>query len=347
MDETFKKFIVPVSILVLAFLSFLVIKPLLLPIVLGLCFAYLFTPVYKRLNSKIKSKYWSASLIILLNLVILILPLLITMPIFTRQVFETYLSIKDFDVYTIIKGVFPSLLSDPQFSAEIIATSSTLKASISNFLINFFKETLMNIPNIIFGLLIFFFTFFFGLLEADNFRKYFSIIFPFSKDYEERFFDKFEKVTNSVLYGNFIIGLVQGIIAGVGYFMLGVPNALLLTVLTTIVGVIPVIGPWLVWVPVDIYLFATGMKEPAIGLLIFSLFVTNWIDTIMRPFIVSSRAEMNSAIALIGMIGGTIAFGLVGFILGPLILAYLILLIEIYQNKKEESIILKENTDIP
>jgi predicted PurR-regulated permease PerM len=347
MDETFRKFVVPVSILVLAFLSFLVVKPLLLPIVLGLCFAYLFAPVYKRLEKKTKSKYWSASLILVLTLVILILPILITLPLFTKQVFEAYLSIKDFDVYTLVKTIFPSLLNDPQFSAEFLAASSNLKASLSEFLINFFKNTLMNLPNIIFSLLIFFFTFFFGLLESENFRKYFSIIFPFSRDHEEKFFDKFEKVTNSVLYGNFIVGIVQGIIAGVGYFMLGVPNALLLTVLTTIVGVIPVIGPWLVWIPVDIYLFAVGMKEPAIGLLIFSVLVTNWIDTIMRPFIVSSKAEMNSAIALIGMIGGSIAFGIMGFILGPLILAYLILLIEVYQNKRKESIILKEPHPVP
>jgi len=156
MDETFKKFIVPASILVLAFLSFLVVKPLLLPIVLGLCFSYLFNPVYKRLNNKIKSKYWSAGLIIVLTLVILILPLLITMPIFTKQVFETYLSIKDFDVYTLIKSVFPILLNDPQFSAEVLAASSNLKASISEFLVNFLKNTLMSIPDIIFGLLIFF-----------------------------------------------------------------------------------------------------------------------------------------------------------------------------------------------
>jgi predicted PurR-regulated permease PerM len=83
------------------------------------------------------------------------------------------------------------------------------------------------------------------------------------------------------------------------------------------------------------------------GILIFGLFVINWIDTLLRPVVVSSRAEMNSAIALIGMIGGTIAFGIVGFILGPLILAYLILLIEIYNDKKQESIVFKKEPTIP
>ena len=210
-----------------------------------------------------------------------------------------------------------------------------------------FQYVFSNSANILFGILIFMFTYFFALIESSNFKNYFSVIFPFSKEHEQKFFDRFEKVTNSVLFGHFIVGIIQGIIAGIGYFILGIPNALLLTVLTLIVGVIPVIGPWLVWIPADIFLFANGMTEPAIGLLIFGLFVINWVDTLLRPFIVSSKAEMNSAIALIGMIGGTIAFGATGFILGPLILAYLILLVEIYKDKKEESIVFKKETPIP
>ena len=225
--------------------------------------------------------------------------------------------------------------------------SSTLKAAVSDAIVNTFKSTIMNVPSMLFGLLIFIFTYFFALIESDHFKSYFSVVFPFSREHEQKFFDKFEKVTNSVLFGHFIVGIIAGIISGVGYFLLGVPNALLLTFLTIFISVIPVVGPWLIWIPTDIFLFANGMKEPAIGLLIFGLFVINWIDTILRPFVVSSRAEMNSAIVLIGLIGGTIAFGAIGFILGPLILAYLILLVEIYKDKKEESIVFKKEVPIP
>lgn len=347
MEENFKKFMVPAFIFVLAILSFFVLKPILTPVVIGLVLAYLFNPLYNKLKSKIKSSYGSATIILGLNLAVFVLPLIILIPMFTKQVFEFYLSVKDFDAYNLINTFFPSLLSSPQLSAELLATSSNLKAIISQALLNFFKNTILNIPQMIFSSLILIFTFFFALIESEYFKKYFSIIFPFSKENEAKFYDKFEKITNSLLYGQFIVGIVQGLVAGVGYFMLGVPNALLFTVITMIVGVIPVIGPWLVWIPVDIYLFMSGMTEPAFGLLIFGLFVINWIDSILRPIIVSSRAEVNSAIALIGMIGGVMAFGAVGFILGPLIIAYFILLIEIHENKKEDSVILREKPPIP
>jgi len=136
--------------------------------------------------------------------------------------------------------------------------------------------------------------------------------------------------------------IAQGLIAGIGYFVLGIPKALLLTIVTMIVGIIPVIGPWLVWIPVDIYLFVQGNTALAIGLLIYGLFVINWVDILLRPQIVASKAEMNSAIALIGTIGGIYAFGVIGILLGPLILAYLILLIEIYRDKEAESIIIRQ-----
>ena len=347
MEDNFKKFMVPAAIFVLAFLSFLIVKPLLFSIALGLCLAYIFNPIYNRLNKKIKSKYLCATIVVALTVLICILPIIFVLPSLTRQVFDAYLSIKGFDAYNILKAIFPGILNSPQMSAEILAASSSLKTAISDAVLGFFKSTIMNLPNILFGLLIFIFTYFFALIESNHFRDYFSVVFPFSKEYEQRFYDRFEKVTNSVLFGHFIVGIIQGVIAGIGYFVLGVPNALLLTVLTTIVGVIPVIGPWLIWIPADIYLFAAGMNQPAMGLLIFGLFVINWIDTLLRPFVVSSRAEMNSAIALIGMIGGTIAFGATGFILGPLILAYLILLVEVYKDKKQDSIVFKKDPAIP
>ncbi|GAG19280.1 unnamed protein product, partial [marine sediment metagenome] len=136
---------------------------------------------------------------------------------------------------------------------------------------------------------------------------------------------------------------IQGIIAGIGYFIFGVPNALLLTILTIFVGIIPLIGPWLVWVPIDIYLFASGHSGAGFGLLIYGLVVISWLDTIIRPLIVSRKSQINPAIVIIGMIGGLFVFGILGLLAGPLILAYVLLVIELYRKKTfNKNIIFKE-----
>jgi len=173
-------------------------------------------------------------------------------------------------------------------------------------------------------------------------KDYFSVIFPFQESYRKKFFARFDQVTYALLYGDFVVGIVQGLIAGIGYFMFGIDKALLFTVLTIFVGIIPVIGPWLVWVPLDIMLFINGNTVAGMQLLIYGLFVINWIDTLLRPIVVAKKGQINEAVALIGAIGGIYAFGIIGFIAGPLILAILILLIEIYKGEKTESIIIKE-----
>jgi len=345
MDEKeLQKIAVPVAIGILAIISFFIVKPILSPIILGLLFSYIFYPVFTRLNRKIKSKYICSGIILLIILLAVITPMLLLLPTFIKESFNLYLSIKDFDVYSLAGNLAPSLLESKDIGTEIIAASNNFKSSISTVLFNLFKNTLMNFGGIIFGILIFLFTLFFALIEGDKFKDYFSVLFPFSKENREKFYDKFDKVTNAVVYGQIVIGIAQGIIAGIGYYLLGVPNAFLFTVVTAAVGIIPVIGPWLVWMPLDAMLFINGQTGIALGLLIYGLFVINLVDTLLRPQIVSSQAEMNSAIALIGVIGGIYAFGpLIGFFIGPLVLAYLILLIEIY-SKKEESIVLKKET---
>lgn len=343
MDEKdFKKFMIPLAILGLAFLSYLIIKPLFVPIIMGLLFAYIFYPIYVKMRDKIKSENASAFIIVILTSVIILLPMILFMPLFIKQLFEVYLLIKNADFSALLIQLFPTLLANKALSAEVLAAASHFGANISSIILSLFQETIMNLPQIIFGTIILMFTFFFALKEGHDVKDYFSTVFPFPKEFQERFFEKFEQVTNSVIYGHLVVGMIQGIIGGIGFYLFGVPNALILTILMAIAGILPVLGPVIIWVPVTLYLFVTGRTDLAIQLLIFSVLTTP-VDTILRPQIVSKRAEMNAAIALIGAIGGTYAFGVVGFLIGPLILAYLILLIELYKNKKsDESIVIRE-----
>jgi predicted PurR-regulated permease PerM len=121
-----------------------------------------------------------------------------------------------------------------------------------------------------------------------------------------------------------------------------VPNALFFTLLASLAGILPVIGTTLVWLPMAIYLLASGNTISAIGVTAFGL-ISSSIDNFLRPVIVSRKTKMHPAIVLVGMIGGLFFFGVLGFILGPLILAYLIILLEVYKNKRSSIVFIKEN----
>ena len=341
-EKEFKKFIIPLLIIVLGILSFFVVRALSMYILFGLLASYIFYSLYQKLKLKIKSPDISALIIVVSSFVIFIVPPLILLPIFVRQLFEAYLSLRTTDFSIIVFKLFPSLASSQAISGEVIATMSHFNSKLSSILLNLFDSIFQNIPEIALGIVVLLFTFYFGLREAEKLKEYVSVILPVSKEHKKKLYEKFEQVTDSVLFGHFIIGIAQGLVSGIGYYMFGVPNALLLTVATTVVGVIPVIGPWLVWIPVDIFLFINGNNAAGMQLLIYGLFVINWVETFLRPVVIAERAEMNAAIALIGAIGGIYAFGLIGFVLGPLVLAYLILLIELYKENQSESIVIKE-----
>jgi len=164
---------------------------------------------------------------------------------------------------------------------------------------------------------------------------------PFSKDVQKKCFDYTKGITGSVIYGQIIIGMVQGVLTGAGFLIFGVPNALLLSLLAILVGVLPIIGTTIIWLPVVIYLFIGGNTVPALGVMAFGL-MSNIVDNFIRPVIVSKATKMHSGIVLVGMIGGLFFFGVLGLILGPLILAYLLIILELYRNKKTPGFFIQE-----
>jgi len=132
------------------------------------------------------------------------------------------------------------------------------------------------------------------------------------------------------------LGVIQGLVIAIGLFIFGVPNALLLSLLAVVAGILPIVGPMLVWIPVVAYLFLQANTLAAVGILIFGIIGSN-IDNILRPFLVSKMAKIHSGVVLVGMIGGLFLFGILGLILGPLILSYLLIILEVYIERNNSS----------
>ena len=140
-------------------------------------------------------------------------------------------------------------------------------------------------------------------------------------------------MTNSILYGHVVAGVIQGILAGIAFLVFGIPNALLLTVLAIILGVIPILGPGLIYVPAAIYLITAGQPGPAIIYFLYNIIVVSSIDNLFRIYLVSRRVKISQVIVLIGMVGGLLLFGTLGLLLGPLVVGYFVTLVEAYKNK--------------
>ncbi len=344
MDETYiKKIITALVLITLLVLSFFLLRPILLSVIMGVMLAFIFSPVYNRLYKLIKSKNLSAIIICTLLLVLIIMPFYFLIPIFVDQSVKLYSSAQQIDFITPIKNIFPSIISTDKFSEELASIIYTFTTRITNYLIAYLSQLVLNIPSLLLQLVVVLFTFYFILMDKKQFFSYVQSLMPFSKEIEKKIIDQTKKITASVVYGQVIIGLIQGAIAGLGLFIFKVPNALLLTSIMVVAGIFPIIGTAVVWIPVAIFLLVQGNPLAALGVTIFGI-ISSVADNFLRPIIVARRSKIHPAILLVGMIGGLYMFGVLGFILGPLILAYLLILLEVYRDRKIKGILIQSDT---
>jgi predicted PurR-regulated permease PerM len=335
--DYFNKIVTTIILGVLIVLSFFLLKPILLSIIVGIILAFIFNPVYNWIFKITKLQNLSAGLICVLLILLIFLPLWFFTPIFIEQSFEVYLASQQMDFVTPLKNIFPSLFASEEFSAEIGSVLYSFVTKMTNSLVNLLSQLILNFPTIFLQLIVTFFTFFFVLRDKDIIVSYLQSILPFSKDIEKKLFESSKGITSSVIYGQVIIGMIQGLIVGLGLFIFNIPNALFLTLLASLAGIFPIIGTTIVWLPIVIYLFIKGSTFSAIGITMFGI-TSNVIDNVIRPAFVSKKTRMHPLLVLIGMIGGLFLFGILGFIIGPLIIAYVLIILEIYRLKKTSGI---------
>ncbi|AQT60303.1 AI-2E family transporter [Cellvibrio sp. PSBB023] len=147
---------------------------------------------------------------------------------------------------------------------------------------------------------------------------------PLGDARERMLFAKFGEVTRATIKGNLVIAVIQGTLGGLIFWVLGIPGALLWGVVMAVLSLIPAVGPAIVWVPVSIYLFATGDNVKGIILVAFGAGVIGLVDNILRPILVGRDTKLPDYIVLLSTLGGLGLFGINGFVVGPLVAALFI-----------------------
>ena len=332
-DIYFRKGLTIVIVLGLAVLTFLMLKPILLAIIFGIILAFIFTPLYNKIVKLIKAPRISAILICILLIWLILIPLWFLLPMIIDQSIKLYMASQQLDFTTPLKKIFPTIFASNDLAAQIGPMLHSFVTNATNSIMNGFANLVLQFPTIMLQTAVVFFTLFFVLKEREIIVSYLQSLLPFSAEIQKKIFKLSKDITSSVLIGQIVLGMMQGIILGAGLFIFKVPNALLLTVFGVIAGVLPIVGPALIWVPTAIFLFMADNTFSGVGIIIFGL-ISSFSDSLVRPFFVSRKAELNPAIVLIGMIGGFMLFGVLGFIIGPLILAYLLVVLNVYRKKQ-------------
>ena len=150
-------------------------------------------------------------------------------------------------------------------------------------------------------------------------------------------FSRFADVVRATVKGSILVAIAQGALGGLAFWFLGIHAALLWAVLMAFLSLVPAVGAGLVWVPVAIYLLATGAVWQGISLILYGVLVIGLVDNLLRPFLIGKDTKLPDYVVLISTLGGIQVFGLNGFVIGPLIAAMFMVTWEIFSASRTAS----------
>lgn len=339
-EKDVKRFSVILLMLLLGILAFILVKPLLISILAGLILAYIMSPVYTLIHKYIKNKNLAVSIVTAFILLIIIIPIWFITPILVKQIFELFRSSQGIDISTILRSMFPT--ATDAFVVQANATFLSIISKASSATLETLVNVFINLPVILLNVVILGFVFFFTLRDREYFLDFLSGLSPLNSSKQAILSKQFKDITDSLLYGHVVVGVIQGLIAGVGFLIFGIDNALILTIVAVILSIMPILGPFIVWAPINIYMYATGDPRIATLYLAYNLILVSTIDNFLRAYIVSRKSEVSQVVLMIGMIGGLLVFGIPGLIIGPLVLAYFLTFLKAYKDKTLSSLFSSE-----
>ncbi len=177
------------------------------------------------------------------------------------------------------------------------------------------------------------FTLFFFLRDGKALCQRIGRLLPMEPQYQEHLFTKIVDAIFAVVHGCLIVAMVQGLLAGLAYWVLGVPFAILLGVATAFAALLPIGGSTLISIPASIYLFLKGNYLYGVILLGWSLGIVGSIDNLLKPILIGSRLRLPTLFLFFSLLGGLSLFGALGLVLGPVLFALLAALLDLYMKE--------------
>lgn len=321
-------------LLALAAVSFaflLVLKPFLAAIFWAGLMAILFYPVYRRLVFWLQRRRNTAAILtLLLSVLIVIVPLTLIGAGMAKEGRQLYARIQAGELdpqatltwvqerAPIVQSTLKQLDIDP---AEIKQRLSRAALGASEFLATKAFSIGQNTFQFLLSLVLMLYLLFFFLRDGKRLLIWLMRALPLGDDRERMLFAKFAEVARATIKGNLVIAIIQGLLGGILFALVGIQGALLWGVVMAVLSLLPAVGSALIWLPVGIYLLAVGQWIQGLVVLGVGAGVISVVDNILRPILVGRDTKLPDYLILLSTLGGIALMGMTGFLLGPVVAA--------------------------
>jgi predicted PurR-regulated permease PerM len=328
------------TLALLAYLLFQILQPFLAPIAWALFIAFLVYPLHRWLSKKLRDRAgWSAGLLTAATVLLLVGPLAGLGAAFAAQAAELLRYAQDFAIEHRPEQA-SDLASIPLIGPAIVWLQESVGVSLAQIqawavegartvlrtLASLGQKAVLGALGTVVGFVLMIFILFFAIRDGRAMFGTLRELIPMSAGDRSRLFAHLASVTRAMVYGTGVTAVVQGMLIAIGFAVVGLPSPIVFGVLAALLALVPMAGTPVVWLPAVLVLAAQERWYAAIFLLIWGGLVAT-IDNVLRPMLVSGRAQVGTLTVFIGVLGGVSAFGPIGVILGPLVLALIIALI--------------------
>ena len=305
----------------LFYACYLMAKPFVPALSWALALAIVANPAHRWIARRIGKPGVAAALSVGLVAVVIVAPMAFVLRAIVNKAVESLQMLESVDVQ---KSIESALRTHPQFGqlwrwiqadpgAILNNVSGAINAVLQRAVGGSFWGTLT--------FLIAFLMLFYFWRDRALFTGYIRHFLPLSESETNRVFDRLKDTVHASIYGTLVVAAVQGTLGGLMFWWLGLPAPLLWGVAMGLLAVVPVLGAFVIWIPVAIVLAIQGHWAKAVVLTVWGTVVIGLIDNLLYPILVGKRLRLHTVPVFIGILGGLMVFGASGLVLGPVLVA--------------------------
>lgn len=226
------------------------------------------------------------------------------------------------------------------FGPEAIDVKKILQealSAISKFVVSNVPSLLAGVGNLIYRFFMIFITMFFLFCDGSKILQLLRESNPLPAAYESEFIRNFEDVSYATFFGAILGAIMQGTVAALLYWLLGIDSPLFWGAVISFVSLIPILGPLLIWLPMPTYLYLSGHTTKAIILLVLGGLSLTLIENVVKPLIIGGRSDMHPLLIFFAVLGGLQVFGFLGILLGPLVVTIFLTFLGFFRHQFQQT----------
>ncbi|QLG61440.1 AI-2E family transporter [Halorarum salinum] len=315
---------------ILLLFSVALVLPFLQYFLLAVLLAYVLAPLQRRLVGRMAPRT-AAGVLVTAATVAVIVPLVVVVRVTASEAISLLEGLREGELT--LAGVEQFLLELTGQEVDLTEMLRTAVGEVGTEGVGSLLGAFGVLAHTVLGLGLTVFLLFYFLKDGERLLGWLRATTPLPDRVQADLYARLDGIMGAVLVGHVLVALVQGVLAGLGLFATGVPNATFWTAVMVVLSLLPIVGSFMVWGPAVVYLFAIGQPVPALLLLVYGTIVVGISDDYLRPIVVDRYAKVNPSVIIIGVLGGVYVLGFMGIFFGPVIIGALRATLDVYREE--------------